>query len=191
MTFETLHVTRGGGVLFAKIASPPMNLLGPELVRDMVSLIEQAESDESIRVLVFSSGNKDYFIAHVDVTRINEYRKEAAKLAGEASLGLLFRRLSTSRLVTIAQIEGRVRAAGNEFALACDMRFAARESAIFSQFEPAFGQLPGAGGAQHLTRLLGRARAIEVMLSADDYNADLADRYEPLPSWLQCRVQSG
>jgi len=128
-------------------------------------------------VVVFKSADKDYFISHVDVTRIAQYREQAAKLAGEPSLGLLFRRVSTSRLVTIAQIEGRVRAAGNEFVLACDMRFAARESAIFSQFEPAFGQLPGAGGAQHLARLLGRGRAMEVMLSAEDYDADLAERY--------------
>jgi enoyl-CoA hydratase/carnithine racemase len=126
---------------------------------------------------VFESADPDYFISHVDVTRVKAYREEAAKLAGEASLGLLFRRLSASRLVTIAQIEGRVRAAGSEFVLACDMRFAARESAIFSQFEPAFGVIPGAGGAQHLTRLMGRGRALEVMLSADDYDADLAERY--------------
>lgn len=66
---------------------------------------------------------------------------------------------------------------GSEFILACDMRFAARESAIFSQFEPAFGVIPGAGGAQHLTRLMGRGRALEVMLSAQDYDADLAERY--------------
>jgi len=163
--------------LFAKIAAPPMNLLGPELVRDLVSLLQQAGTDDGIRVLVFMSADKDYFISHVDVTRVAEYREQAAKLAGEPSLGLLFRRLSTSRLVTIAQIEGRARAAGNEFVLACDMRFAARESAIFSQFEPAFGLLPGAGGAQHLARLLGRGRAMEVMLSAEDYDADLAERY--------------
>ena len=79
--------------------------------------------------------------------------------------------------MTIAQIEGRVRAAGSEFVLACDMRFAARESAIFGQFEPAFGLLPGGGAAQHLTRLMGRARALEVMLSAQDYDAELAERY--------------
>ena len=90
---------------------------------------------------------------------------------------MLFRYLSASRLVTIAQIEGRVRAAGSEFVLACDMRFAARESAVFGQFEPAFGQLPGGGAAQHLTRLMGRGRAIEVMLGAEDYDADLAERY--------------
>ena len=79
--------------------------------------------------------------------------------------------------MTIAQIEGRVRGAGSEFVLACDMRFAARESAIFGQFEPAFGLLPGGGAAQHLVRLMGRGRALEVMLSAEDYDADLAERY--------------
>ncbi len=76
-----------------------------------------------------------------------------------------------------AQIEGRVRGAGSEFVLACDMRFAARESAIFSQMETAFGLLPGGGAAQHLTRIMGRARALEVMLSAEDYDAELAERY--------------
>ena len=166
-----------GGVLFAEIAAPPMNLLGPELVRDLVSLIQRAEADDASKVLVFTSADADYFISHVDLTRVAEYRAEAAKLTGEASIALLFRHLSASRLVTIAQIEGRVRAAGSEFVLACDMRFAARESAIFGQFEPAFGLLPGGGGAQHLTRLMGRARALEVMLSADDYDAELAERY--------------
>ena len=79
--------------------------------------------------------------------------------------------------MTIAQIEGRVRGAGSEFVLACDMRFAARETAIFCQPEQGFGLIPGAGGIQHLTRLMGRARALEVMLSADDYDAELAERY--------------
>jgi enoyl-CoA hydratase/carnithine racemase len=89
----------------------------------------------------------------------------------------LFRHLSVSRLVTIAQIEGRVRSAGSEFVLSCDMRFAARETAVFAQFESAFGQIPGGGATQYLTRLIGRGRALEVLLSADDYDADLAERY--------------
>jgi enoyl-CoA hydratase/carnithine racemase len=176
-TLETLKVRRDGAVLFAEISAPPMNLLGPALVRDLVTLIQQAEADPALKVLVFKSADPDYFISHVDVTRIKEYRQEAAKLTGEASIALLFRHLSASRLVTIAQIEGRVRAAGSEFALACDMRFAARESAIFGQFEPAFGLVPGGGAAQHLVRLMGRGRALEVMLSAQDYDADLAERY--------------
>jgi enoyl-CoA hydratase/carnithine racemase len=177
VNFETLKVRQERAVLFADISAPPMNLLGTELVRDLVSLIERAEADTALHVLVFASADPDYFISHVDVTRIGEYREQAAKLTGEASLGLLFRYLSKSRLVTIAQIEGRVRGAGSEFVLACDMRFAARESAIFSQPEQGFGLIPGAGGIQHLTRLMGGARALEVMLSADDYDADLAERY--------------
>ena len=177
MVFETLTERKEGSVLFAQIAAPPMNLLGPELVRDLVALIQRAEGDDSIRVIVFTSADPDYFISHVDVTRIHEYRHEAAKLTGEASIALLFRYLSVSRLVTIAQIEGRARGAGSEFALACDMRFAARESAVFGHFELSFGTIPGGGGVQHLTRLMGRARALEVLLSADDYDADLAERY--------------
>ncbi len=177
MTPVTLRMTTQGAVLFAEIDSPPMNLLGPELVHDLVSLIRHAESDNTLSVLVFKSADPDYFISHVDLTRVAEYRAEAATLTGEASIASLFRHLSESRLVTIAQIEGRVRGAGSEFVLACDMRFAARETAIFGQFEPAFGQIPGGGAAQYLTRLMGRARALEVMLSADDYDADLAERY--------------
>jgi enoyl-CoA hydratase/carnithine racemase len=186
MAFETLTVRGEGAVLFAEIAAPPMNLLGPELVRDLVSLIQEAEADDAVQVLVFKSADPDYFISHVDVTRINEYRAEASKLAGEPSLALLFHYLSKSRLVTIAQIEGRVRGAGSEFALATDMRFAARESAIFGQFEPAFGLLPGGGAAQHLARLMGRARALEVMLSAEDYDAELAERY----GWINRALQA-
>jgi enoyl-CoA hydratase/carnithine racemase len=177
LDFETLRVRTEGAVVFADISAPPMNLLGTELVRDLVSLIQQAEADATCQVVVFASADPDYFISHVDVTRISEYREQAAKLTGEPSIAMLFRYLSASRLVTIAQIEGRVRGAGSEFVLACDMRFAARESAIFSQPEQGFGLVPGAGGIQHLTRLMGRSRALEVLLSADDYDADLAERY--------------
>jgi enoyl-CoA hydratase/carnithine racemase len=177
MVFDTLRVSTEGAVVFAEIAAPSMNLLGPELVRDLVSLIKRVEANDAIHVLVFKSADPDYFISHVDVTRIKEYREEAAKLTGEPSIALLFHYLSASRLVTIAQIEGRVRGAGSEFVLASDMRFAARESAIFGQFEPALGVIPGGGAVQHLARLMGRARALEVMLSADDYDAELAERY--------------
>ncbi len=174
---STISTRTEGAVVFAAIDAPPMNLLGPELVRDLVSLIRFADADDSLKVVVFSSADPDYFISHVDLNRVSEYRAEAAVLTGEASIASLFRYLSAWRLVTIAQIEGRVRGAGSEFVLACDMRFAARGKAIFGQFEPAFGQVPGGGGAEYLTRLLGRGRALEVMLSAADYDAELADRY--------------
>jgi enoyl-CoA hydratase/carnithine racemase len=175
--FETLTVRKEGAVLIVEIAAAPMNLMGPELIRDLVSLIQRAEADDTVQVLVVKSADPDYFISHVDVTRIKENRAAAANLTGEESIGQLLRHLSASRLVTIAQIEGRVRGVGSEFVLACDMRFAARESAIFGQFELAFGVIPGAGAAQHLARLMGRARALEVMLSAEDYDAEMAERY--------------
>jgi enoyl-CoA hydratase/carnithine racemase len=176
-SFETISAHKEGGVLFAEIAAPPMNLMGPELVRDLVSLMQQTEADDSIHVLVFKSADPDYFISHVDVTRIAEYAALAIKLGGEPSLAMLFRYLSASRLVTIAQIEGRVRGVGSEFVLACDMRFAACESAIFGQPEAGFGLIPGAGAAQHLTRLMGRGRALEVLLSGEDYGAQIAESY--------------
>jgi enoyl-CoA hydratase/carnithine racemase len=174
---ETITVVVDGPVLFAEILAPPINLLGPELVRDLVAVIQRAEQDDAFKVLVFKSGDPDYFISHVDLTKVPEYRHEAAKLTGVPSIALLFRHLSASRLVTIAQIEGRVRSAGSEFVLACDMRFAARESAVFAQFESAFGQIPGGGAAEYLARLMGRGRALEVLLSAEDYDAELAERY--------------
>src|SRR5258706_2644548 len=85
MDFETLKVQPEKAVLFVEIAAPPMNLEGPELVRDLVSLIQQAEADDSVQVLVFKSADPDYFIAHVDVTRIKENRDAAAKLNGDPS----------------------------------------------------------------------------------------------------------
>jgi len=174
---RTIETTIEKGVLFAEITAPPMNLLGPELVRDLVSLLRRAEGDDAIKVLVLASGDPDYFISHVDLNKVAEYRAEAAALTGEASIASLFRHISASPLVTIAQIEGRVRGAGSELVLACDMRFAARGRAIFAQFEPAFGQVPGGGAVQYLTRLMGRGRALEVLLGASDYDADLAERY--------------
>ncbi len=147
------------------------------MVRDLVSLIQQSEADKSIKVLVFKSADPDYFISHVDVTRIKRVPgggSEADRRSVDWSSFSLSERKPT---VSIAQIEGRARGAGSEFVLACDMRFAARESAIFGHPEAGTGVSPGAGGIQHLARLMGRARALEVMLSAQDYGAELAERY--------------
>ena len=93
MVFETLAIHQEGAAMFVEIAAPPMNLFGPELARDLGSLIHQAEADASVRVLVFRSADRDYFISHVDLTRVNELREEAAKL-DEKSVGLLFHHLS-------------------------------------------------------------------------------------------------
>jgi enoyl-CoA hydratase/carnithine racemase len=185
--FETLKVEEQGAALFVTIDAPPMNMLGPEMVRDLVSLITLLDQGEPYKVVVFRSADPDYFISHVDVTKIAAYRQEAADLTGEASIALLFRRLAETKAVTIAEIAGRARGAGSEFILNCDMRFAARGRAFFSQNEAAFGVVPGGGGAQHLVRILGRGRALEVMLSAEDFDADLAEKY----GWVNRSFEPG
>ena len=165
--YRTLRVARiDEGVLSVVIDAPPMNLIGPELVRDLVTLLSELESNEDMRVMVLESADPEYFVPHVDLTKVAEYTAEAAKAGGpdDASLGMLWHKLSELPVVTIAKLRGRARGAGSELALACDMRFAARENAVLGQPEIGFGAPPGAGGVQHLGRMLGRGRAMEVIL---------------------------
>ena len=178
--YRTLRVAPAGpGVLSVVIDAPPMNLIGPELVHDLVGLFGVLESDQDTRVMVLESADPEYFIPHVDLTKVAEYTAEAARAGGvgDASLGMLWHKLSELPVVTIAKIRGRARGAGSEMALACDMRFAARETAILGQIEAGVGAAPGAGGVQHLARLLGRGRAMEAILGADDFDAGTAERY--------------
>src|ERR1700733_6804058 len=178
--YRTLRVARSDeGVLGVVIDAPPMNLIGPELVRDLVTLLGDLDADPNIRVMVLESADPEYFVPHVDLTKVAEYTAEAARAGGpdDASLGMLWHKLSELPVVMIAKIRGRARGAGSELALACDMRFAARENAILGQIEVGVGAAPGAGGVQHLARLLGRGRAMEAILGAADFDADEAERY--------------
>jgi enoyl-CoA hydratase/carnithine racemase len=178
--YRTLRIDPADeGVLNVVIDVPPMNLIGPELVRDLVSLFAELESGQHARVVVLESADPEYFVPHVDLTKVAEYTAEAARAGGpgDASLGMLWHKLSELPAVTIAKIRGRARGAGSELALACDMRFAARENAILGQLEAGVGSPPGAGGVQHLARLLGRGRAMEAILGADDFDAETAERY--------------
>jgi enoyl-CoA hydratase/carnithine racemase len=178
-TYRRLRVAPSDGVLSVVIDALPLNLIGPELVRDLVTLLSDLEADADTRVMVLESADPEYFVAHVDLTKVAEYTAEAAKAGGpeDASLGMLWHKLSELPVVTIAKLRGRARGAGSELALACDMRFAARETTVLGQPEIGFGVPPGAGGVQHLARLLGRGRAMEVILGAADFDAEVAERY--------------
>ncbi|WP_433243499.1 enoyl-CoA hydratase/isomerase family protein [Actinomadura nitritigenes] len=178
-SFETINTRLDGDVLFATFHAPPMNLIGPGVVRDLATLVGELSLPTAPRVVVFASADAEFFFPHVDMTKVPEYTAEAAKAGGpgDASLGMLFRKLSETPAITIAMLRGRARGAGSEFLLACDMRFASREHAILGQPEVGIGAPPGAGAVQHLTRLMGRGRALEAVLSALDYDADLAERY--------------
>jgi enoyl-CoA hydratase/carnithine racemase len=179
-TYGTLRVAEiEPGVLSVVIDAPPMNLIGPALVRDLVQLVREVGSGDDVRVMVLESADPEYFVPHVDLTKVAEYTAEAAKAGGpdDASLGMLWHKLSELPVVSIAKLRGRARGAGSELALACDMRFAARENAVLGQIEVGVGAIPGAGGVQLLGRLLGRGRAMEAILGSDDFDADQAERY--------------
>lgn len=177
-TYETISTEIKNKVLYATIGNPPINLIDQAFVRDLVGLLGELDTDPNVRVVVFRSADPDFFIPHVDLLHIAEYTAEAARSGGpdDVNLGALLRRLSEARQVTITVLEGRAGGAGHEFALATDMRFASRERAVISQPEAAFGVFPGAGAVQHITRLAGRGNAMQVLLAAEDWRADDAER---------------
>ena len=139
------------------------------------------EADPSVKVVVFQSANPDFFIAHLDVAKAAE-RPEALGLWRDFVL-----RLSSTPVVSIAKIRGRARGIGNEFVLACDMRFASRQNALFGNPEVGVGLVPGGGALEWLPRLVGRSRALEIVLSGDDFDADIAERY----GWVNRTLDDG
>jgi enoyl-CoA hydratase/carnithine racemase len=143
----------------------------PTTIVELGALMTELEADASVKVVVFESANPDFFIAHLDVSK-------AAERPGLLDLWRDFvLRLSSIPIVSIAKIRGRTRGIGNEFVLACDMRFASRQSAVFGQPEIGVGLVPGGGGLEWLPRVVGRSRALEIVLSGDDFNADIVERY--------------
>ncbi|MGB7436152.1 MAG: enoyl-CoA hydratase/isomerase family protein [Candidatus Acidiferrum sp.] len=151
--------------------NPPINIFVPSTIGELGTLLTELEADPSVKVVVFQSANPDFFIAHLDVAEAAE-RPEVLGLWRDNVL-----RLSSMAVVSIAKIRGRTRGIGNEFVLACDMRFASRQSAVFGNPEVGVGLVPGGGAMEWLPRLIGRSRALEFVLSADDFDADIAERY--------------
>jgi len=173
-TLTTIHVEVDQGVVWATIDNPPMNLWDAAFTTDLAGLIFAVETDEAARVLVLASADPEYFIAHADVAMLADMQPEAMGGPGEpAPINQLLGRLRLMRTLSIAAIGGIARGGGSEIALACDLRFASR-SARLGQPEVAFGIIPGAGGTQRLTRLVGRARALEVIVGCHDVGGDEA-----------------
>ena len=158
--------------------NPPLNIFGPETIPQLNSVVTALENDSHVKVVVFDSAVDGFFLTHYDFLADPE---ETARLApnavGLSPLPDALVRLSRAPVVSIASIRGRASGVGSELALACDMRFASRERAILSQFEVGAGFVPGGGPMARLPRLIGRGRALEVLLGADDIPGDLAERY--------------
>lgn len=159
-------------------ANPPLNIVGPSEVRELVSIVDQIEADPTVQVVVFDSAVPDYFIAHYDLLKpLQDSTGMAPGPTGMHPVPDLMVRLARLNVVTIVSIRGRATGIGSELALAADMRFASREKAVLSQFEVSAGFVAGGGPMARLPRLVGRGRALEILLGSDDINGDLAERY--------------
>jgi len=159
--------------------NPPLNIMGATMFRGLQELLARMDASSSLRVVVFESANPDFYLAHFDLSDI----------AG--SLGLMqstdasvptvlmdtFVRLTKSPVVSIAKIRGRARGVGSEFVLACHLRFASRENTVLAQVEVGSGVHPGGGGIERLAHLVGRGRALEIIIGSDDFEGETAERY--------------
>src|SRR5262250_3007161 len=157
---------------------PPLNIFGPATIPQLNEIITAIETDENLKVVVFDSAVDGFFLTHYDfLAKVEETTSLPPGRTGLQPLPDMLVRLSRAPVASIAAIRGRATGVGSELALACDMRFASREKAILSQFEVGAGIVPGGGPMARLPRLIGRGRALEVFLGADDFPADLAERY--------------
>src|SRR5258707_12018409 len=160
------------------INDPPLHIFGPDTNPQLKALITAIDTDAELRVVVFDSAIEGFFMTHYDfLAKIEDTPSLPPGPTGLQPLPDMLVRIRRASVVSIASIRGRATGVGSELALACDMRFASREKAILSHFEVGAGIVPGGGPMARLPRLMGRGRALEVLLGADDIPGDLAERY--------------
>src|SRR5215471_14887116 len=157
---------------------PPINTITATTVAELAKLVDLIEGAPQLNVVVFESANPEFYLAHYDTE--HDPAKTAALPPGPTGMHAwldLTVRLSRAPVVSIAAIRGRARGAGSEFVLACDLRFGSRENSILGQFEVGVGFVPGGGPMARLSRLVGRGRALEILLVADDLDGPRAEQY--------------
>ncbi len=175
--YSVIRVSVDGGVARVVIDNPPINLFDLALYADMVRVSHELAADPDVKVVVLSSAVPGFFIAHFDVGLIVHMPTDMPEPTEPHDFDRMCENFRTMPKATIAVIEGRAGGGGSELALACDMRFAMRGGAVFNQPEVALGIVPGAGGTVRLPRLIGRSRALEVILGSNDIDADTAEKW--------------
>jgi enoyl-CoA hydratase/carnithine racemase len=156
---------------------PPFNIVDATIFEGLQELLARMDASPSLCVVVFESANPDFYLAHFDLTGKTGNITTAVGRSGLPILMDTFVRLTKSPVVSIAKIRGCVRGVSSEFVLACDMRFASRENTRLGQPEVGVGLHPGGGGTERLPHLVGRGRALEIVLGANDFDGDTAERY--------------
>ncbi|MEM1432757.1 MAG: enoyl-CoA hydratase/isomerase family protein [Pseudomonadota bacterium] len=178
-SYKYLELTRRGRALTVTIDHPPINLIAVPLAQELSALVASVAADDTLTVLRLKSANPEFFLAHFDVEAILSFPTDTpAEREQELNwYHQLCERLRTMNKVTIAQIEGRVGGGGSEIAASCDMRFGVPGQSTVCQMEVPLGILPGGSGTQRLPRLVGRGRALEIILAGDDIDAETAERW--------------
>lgn len=179
---QPVTVSSTAGIARVVFDHPPINLMTLEVFVSAARIIGELAVDDEVRVVVLSSANPDFFIAHFDVEAILGFPTDSPEATELNLFHVMCENLRTMPKATIAVIEGRVGGGGSELALSCDMRFATRgdathRGAVFNQPEVALGIIPGGSGTQRLPRLMGRSRALEVILGCDDVDAETAEAW--------------
>lgn len=176
--YQGLRIAVDRGVAFVTIDNGPINLLDMTLIGDLDRAGRELEADSGVKVVVLQSANPDFFIAHADVMLIQQMPATAPTRAEKLGMfHAMVDRFRTMPKATIAKIEGRCRGGGSELVLSCDMRFGALGKAVLCQPEVGVGIIPGGSGSVRLPRLVGRGRALEIILGCGDFRADVAERY--------------